>query len=422
MISSVYNYYMSQYGSNKTQSKYETHKKSELKDIYKNIVNSNNKAPFYKIDLSDEAQKFAIDVKESALALTSALDEMSDDGSGFKKSAYSSNTNVLEAKFIGSSSSSYPDIDIEVENLAEPQINTGTYLNPKGKALAPGHYTFDVDIANVTYEFQYSVNNSDTNIDIQNKLTRLINNSNIGISASLSKDAIGNNALTIQSVATGITDDNSPVIFTIDDDSFSSGSGSVKALGLNQTTNYPKNASFTVNGEPRSSISNTFTLGKAYDITLKSTTSEPVTLGLKADTDSVIDNIKSIINGYNSMIDLSKSSTKGTGVEKLYKDFSSIAKAYNSLLTSNGLDISDDGSINVDDKKLKDLGDSGSISEIIDNFKSFKHDLQNQAESVVIDPLNYANKVIVAYKNPNVVVNNPYATSAYSGMMFNGYM
>ena len=423
MISSVYNYYMSQYGNTRTQSKYDTHKKNELKDIYKNIVNSNNKAPFYKIDMSDEAQKFAIDVKESALALTNALDEMNDDESGFKKSAYSSDTDVLEAKFVGSSGASYPDVDIEVKNLAEPQVNTGAYLSPKGKALEPGHYTFDVDISNVTYEFQYSVGNNDTNLDVQNKLTRLINNSNIGLTAKVSPDSIGNNALIIQSTATGISDSNSPVIFTIDDDSFTDGSGSVKVLGLDQTTQYPKDALFTVNGEERTSISNTFTLGKAYDITLKKTTGAPVTLGLKADTESMIDNIKSIVKGYNTMIDLSKNTDNtGSGVDRLYRDFSSIAKAYNSILSSNGLDITDEGTINVDDKKLRDIGDVGNLSDVLNSFKNFKNDLQNQAESVVIDPLNYANKVIVAYKNPNVIVNNPYATSAYSGMMFNGYM
>ena len=137
----------------------------------------------------------------------------------------------------------------------------------------------------------------------------------------------------------------------------------------------------------------------------------------------MIDNIKSIVKGYNTMIDLSKNTDNtGSGVDRLYRDFSSIAKAYNSILSSNGLDITDEGTINVDDKKLRDIGDVGNLSDVLNSFKNFKNDLQNQAESVVIDPLNYANKVIVAYKNPNVIVNNPYATSAYSGMMFNGYM
>lgn len=36
--------------------------------------------------------------------------------------------------------------------------------------------------------------------------------------------------------------------------------------------------------------------------------------------------------------------------------------------------------------------------------------------------MNYVNNKIVAYKNPHKPVNDPYNLSAYSGMMFNGYI
>ena len=423
MISSVYHYYMSQYGNTRTQSKYDTHKKSELRNVYNNIMKANSKAPFYKVDLSVDAQKFAIDVKENALALSSVLDEISDESdSNFKKLAYSSNEDVLEAKFVGSSSGSYPDVSIDVKSTATPQINTGTYLAPQAKALPSGHYSFDVDIANVTYEFQYTVGSNDTNIDIQNKLARLINNSNIGLNASLSTDTLGNNALVVSSNATGIIDEDSPVIFTVDDDS-SPERGSVAALGLNHTTQYPQDALFTVNGEERTSSSNNFILGKAYDITLKSASDSPVTLGLKADTDSMIDNIKNMVHGYNSMIDLSKNqSVASKSTSTLYKDFSSIAKAYHSILSQNGLNISEDGKIDIDSTTLENISKTESMSDILKDFKNFKNDLKGKADSAVLDPMAYANKIIVSYKNPKLTLNSPYSTSVYSGMMFNGYI
>ena len=65
MVSNVYTYYLSQYG-NRSVSKYDSHKKSDLKNTYNKILRINRDAPAYKIDLSEEAQKYAIDLKESA--------------------------------------------------------------------------------------------------------------------------------------------------------------------------------------------------------------------------------------------------------------------------------------------------------------------------------------------------------------------
>lgn len=419
MVSNVYNYYLSQYGNTKTGSKYDSHKKSDLKNIYNNIVHSNSQAPFCKIDLSFDAQKFAIDVKENALLLNNILSELSDeeDQATFKKMAYSSDTDVLEAEFIGNNDFDYDAVDIEVQNLAKPQVNTGSFIGPTGKNLAPGKYTFDVDIANVTYEFQYAVSAQDTNTDTLNKLSRLVNNSNIGLSAEIVNDALGNIALSISSNSTGKID-GSPLIFNISDED-SNFKGSVAALGLDHTTQLAEDAEFTVNGSPRTSSSNEFTLGKAYDVKLKSTTDTPVKLGLKADNESMIDNIRNIVSGYNSLIDLSKKGDTPTpSTKKLFSDFSNVAKAYRATLSANGLTLSDDGKLSVDSEVLAEKSIEGTLSDL----KGFSDALHSKTSTAVLDPMTYANKVIVAYKNPNVTINNPYAASAYAGMMFNGYI
>ena len=51
LINSVYDYYISTYG-NRTVSRHDSHKKSELRDIYNNIVKINRAAPLYKVDMS----------------------------------------------------------------------------------------------------------------------------------------------------------------------------------------------------------------------------------------------------------------------------------------------------------------------------------------------------------------------------------
>ena len=57
MISSVYSYYLSQYG-HRTNSKYDTHTKSQLKNTYSKVVKINSQTPVYKLDLSSAAQKY----------------------------------------------------------------------------------------------------------------------------------------------------------------------------------------------------------------------------------------------------------------------------------------------------------------------------------------------------------------------------
>ena len=170
MISSVYSYYLAQYG-HKTNSKYDTHTKAQLKNTYGRVLKSNSQTPTYKTDMSEAAQKYAIDLKENARELSNIANELSgSDGRGmvFKKSAVSSNPQSVTAEYIGDSSS--PDsssFEIDVKQLATSQINTGNFLQPNNRAVEPGDYSFDLNINNLTYEFQFTVDEEESNSDIQ---------------------------------------------------------------------------------------------------------------------------------------------------------------------------------------------------------------------------------------------------------------
>ena len=80
--------------------------------------------------------------------------------------------------------------------------------------MEPGDYSFDLNINNLTYEFQFTVDEEESNSDIQNKLARLINRSNIGLAANVNEDSLGNTALSIVSDMTGISGIK-PTIFNI---------------------------------------------------------------------------------------------------------------------------------------------------------------------------------------------------------------
>ena len=47
--------------------------------------------------------------------------------------------------------------------------------------------------------------------------------------------------------------------------------------------------------------------------------------------------------------------------------------------------------------------------------------LLRKSDQVSLNPMDYVEKVMVAYKNPGHNYITPYVTSSYTGMMFDGY-
>ena len=47
---------------------------------------------------------------------------------------------------------------------------------------------------------------------------------------------------------------------------------------------------------------------------------------------------------------------------------------------------------------------------------------KEKAENIALNPMDYVNNKIIAYKNPLRSFPDPYNLSAYTGIMFNGYI
>lgn len=426
MISSVYSYYLSQYG-NKSNSKYDSHTRTQLKNTYSKVVKINSQTPVYKLDLSTAAQKYAIDLKEHARALENITEDLSDGADGsmtFKKSAVSSNTSAVNASYITDFGAASDDesFDINVKQLACSQLNTGNYLQPRSKHIKPGEYSFDLSINDVIYEFQFKVDNSETTNNIQNKIARLINRSNIGLTANIKEDNLGNTAINIESEATGING-TTPVIFSIKSDD-ASNQPLIDTLGLDRVTQYPANAIFDVDGDERSSMSNSITINKAYDVKLSKVTEEPVTISLKADADSIVESLNELVAGYNNLISVTNNENNNhfQGTEKLQNEIASIARSYKKQLADSGLSLNKDGTISADKEVIINADNKDALSHIYESLNSFKNSIKEKAEDIALNPMDYVNNKIIAYKNPLRSFPDPYNLSAYTGMMFNGYI
>lgn len=433
MISTVYNYYLSTYGGRQA-TKYDTHKKDELKNIYNTMVKVNTKAPLYMFENVVEAQKYAIDLKETARNIKNIATSLSaDDGTiaGFsKKKADSSNQRVAVATYIGEDiaqtegtldEANVPELDIHVDKLATPQVNVGNFLKSDRMDLDKGTYSFDMSVGEYTYEFQFNIASNDTNKSIQEKLVRLINRSNVGVKAELVEDEYESNAIRITSEETGIQNYRKD-IFTISHDKSNETRDVVEYFGLNKVINEASNAHFTINGLERSTAANTFTVEGKYEITLKGesqTDSDNAKIGLKPDLDTILENVDELLTAYNSMVDLAIEKYDGSYESgRLLRDVSSMARINKHTLDSAGFVVQDDGHINIEESLLVQSANEGTLGDSLHKLNRFKQMMILKAEHININPMSYVDKKVVAYPHPTRNFPNPYVNNRYSGMMF----
>jgi len=423
IIDSAYQYYLSTYRSSAV-SRYDTHKKSELRDIYNRIVKINKESPLYKIKDVGNVTKYAIDIKETTKDLQNVISSLDDgiEGVFSKHIAQSSNEDIVTAEYIGKDDASTVGFEISVQQLASNQINIGNYLNPNGLDVEPGSYSFDLNTNTRSYEFQYTVNEKDTNLSILQRLSKLVNTAGIGLSATVDKNDSGQIALQIASKQTGIAE-NEDFLFQILPSANIPSAKAMNILGIDQIEKEAKSSSFLLNGVEHSSYSNTFTVDKIFDITLHdiNAANDSVQVGFKANVDAITDNVQRLANAYNNIIDLAHAHSESRNSGKLIRDIGGVARMYHNELEAIGINIESDSRLSIDRNLLIDAVSAPDAAETFALLNEFKDDLNERTTNAFIDPMNYVNKLVVAYKNPGHNFATPYITSIYSGMMLDQY-
>lgn len=430
IMTTIYNHYLTTYSPKKSDAKLDNHNKSELKNICSKIVKLNKEAPLYLYDRSEKTTSFALSLKENTRQLQRTILNTagSKENDLFKnKVAFSTDDDVVSVKYIGDNdniSGEQDSYEVEVRKLASSQINVGYSLPNQEKSLKPGAYSFDVNYNNVAYEFQFTVNEEDTNIDVQNKLARLFNHANIGLNATIVDDTANSSSLRIESSQMGDGNPPGTPLFRINNSNSNANMDAVELLGIDYVAQNASDAHFTINGQEHSTSSNRFTIDKAFEMTLKGVSSdsgEPTIIGLKTNIDSLKDNIYNLIGGYNTFLQAAEEYKSLTASNKLSFETKSVAKLYRNELDAIGINITENGSLSIDDSLLTQTAESEEAYDLLLPLKDFSSTLFNKGEEISRDPLNYANQRIVAYKNPGKNFNSPYANSNYSGLMFNYY-
>lgn len=431
----AYAYYLSTY-SNIRPTRYDSHKKSDLRKVYNNMVKINSKAPLYKLSNRDTVAKYAIDIKENAKSIQNVVASLSDSYGDFtdsfrKKVAVSSDEDTVSVSYVGdgSENSGITAFNIEVKQLSSPQVNIGNYLKKDSLSILPGSYSFDLNINNTSYEFQYNVKPGENNLDVMKKLAGLVNRSSLGITATIknSVTADGNIdmcALALTSRQTGRADD--APLFEITPGPSAESIRTMEQLGIHKITHESENSTFLFNGEEFHSATNSFIIDDTFDLTLNKISEEnqSAEISFKTDLDAVEDNVMTLVKSFNNILDIAeKTSPEATGdTNKLFNEMSTISRSRRESLGDIGLIVAENGTISIDKKLLNEAIQPERADETFSTLSRFKNAIGAKADTVAINPMDYVNKVIVNYKNPGRTFTAPYFSSVYSGMMLDRYV
>lgn len=431
VLSTVYNQYLTSYAPQKSNSRYDTHKRSELKNVYNSMVKLNRDAPLYKFDTSEESREYVIGLKEESRVLRNGIVSVIGDGSRTQlggRVAYSSNENIVSAMYVGADEETNEAVDerydIEVKSMATPQVNLGKFLPKESRDIIPGPYAFDVVVGGQGYEFQYTIKEEENNFDIQNKLSRLINNADIKLTSSVEEDGEGNSALRIESAQLGTGAKQGESAFSISDSADRRVTGSVDYLGIDYIAREATDAELVINGQDTKSASNVFLLNKKYEISIRGISPEEgvtATVGVKPDAEATAENISNLLGSYNEFVKtMSKYSSSGRN-NGLMLEMNSIVRSYSEAMGRMGISVGEDGALDVNREALEEKISEDFNPDELDALRNFSVSILKKSNQISLNPVAYMNKTVVAYKNPGRNFSSPYTASAYSGFLFNSY-
>ncbi|MBQ9765465.1 MAG: hypothetical protein IJW18_04645 [Lachnospiraceae bacterium] len=422
MISTAYQYFLSEYGRMEA-SRYDAHKKSELRQNYNNVVSLNKTSPLYSIDLSEDTKFELINLAENSRILRNKLYEVfgnNETAGGLqRKSPYSSNPDILDVEYIGvdADDADMPEYLVRVKQLATPQVNVGDFLHSDSHSLSAGTYSFDLSIGNNAYEFQFKVNEDTTNYELQDKLSKLINRSDIGLDARVIKDANGSSAIEITSLYTG--SDESGRLFYFSDDNTSQKSGSVEHLGLNNIKQLSDDAIIEIDGTEISSATNSFTYNNMFQIDAKATTTgdEFVEIGFHRLPETINSELQVFADTYNKLFSLSDNKESRI-TQKLGQELNYISAEYSGMLETIGMSRDENGYIQVDSSAVLQSAKDGTLDNNYSELLSLQRRLLNKTTQISSNPFVYIDNTVVTYPNPASPSYKPYQQSAYTGLLF----
>ena len=409
--------------------RFDTHKKTELQNVYRDIMRLTSEQPLYKVTFDDSAQEYTLGIKNAALSLSSMVKELNNDdiSSVFKNQILVSDhpedvdVSVLEGSVL-------PDkelpLSVEVSSLSTPQENHGTFVPSHESALVSGQYNFTIGIDENVYSFQFNVTGGSTNLDLQKKLADFINKTSIGLRTRIVQEReTGESRLDLIAIAAGSSDGISsfaPADVRFPEDAKH---GIISHFGLDQIAEAPLNTKFTINGVPKEVRGRSYLYNNALTLSIKNTTSVPVTIGKIANQEPIFEKLRTFVDKYNSIFDFVQNKQPNNHrAKKLLYELGNTVRQFSSELAPCGITISKVGTLSMDEKKMYTAAGNGALEHLFSNNSRFSNTLIKKLSDIALNPMDYLNKTVVTY--PNIAATktlNPYISSIYCGLLYNNY-
>lgn len=424
MDTSVYNHLLGTFNPKYT-TKYVNDPK-QLRSVVKKIRQITQTSPVYLLDFSNDKQSFVLGMKEYSMKINESLMTMADDSpdSVFeKKKASSSDTKQVKATLINDNEEQLPSpFTIQVKNLANSQINIGKEFYETGKGLAAGTYQFKVTVNDAGYDFQYNIKDDANHRDVIGGLCKFITKAKIGIDAQPVSREAGKIAMRLESTSVGTPDGD--VTFRFEDTGTNKQPhGIVDYYAMNQVSVMPKSAEFTLNGAKKTSMSNTFTLGRAVEVSLLNPFDQEARVDYHPDSDLIIERVQDFVDDYNTIVKNNVSFEKKTDTPaKLLRELKGIIGSSKNELEAAGLNFNQDGAIELDTSLAMQAIEDGDMQKLFSKESPFVNRLFTKMDSVKLNPVEYIDKKIVSYPDYSKPAKGySYITSLYSGLIFNSY-
>lgn len=325
------------------------------------------------------------DLTGDASAVLKAVDKLDDRSAYQNYYARSSERTDVKVDY-SSQPTAQKDFEIEVDELAAAQTNEGTALDSDTLfSGAAGTHRFEIDIDGNKSGFSVNVSHGDTNNQVMRKIAGAVNHQNIGVEAWVSNDGKADtSALVFQSKKTGDLKGNHFLVSDV-------GGGTLMSdTGAGRMTQAAQDAVYTVNNTTHTSHDNNIDLGSGVKVTLNDVTGQPVTVSVEKSSRETIDQVKELVKAYNGLL------SSAQGSDRLMQSLQVYSGSYSVSFDRVGIERNSDGSLSINDKKLKAAAENGALERLFapGGFVNYgpSYRLSRIAQNVLDNPLRYGEK------------------------------
>ncbi|MBO5352423.1 MAG: hypothetical protein J6A77_03905 [Lachnospiraceae bacterium] len=409
--------------------RFDTHKKSELQNVYRDIMRLTSEQPLYKVTFDESAQEYTLGIKNAAMSLSSMVKELNtDDGSSVFKNQIlvSDQPETVDVSHL--EGSAIPDkelpLEVTVSTLSSPQENHGNYVPSNESPLVSGMYNFTIGIEENMYSFQFNVSKGATNLELQKKLSDFINKTAIGLRTRIVQEPDTNESrLDLIAITAGSSSGDvsfRPADVRFPDDA---SHGIIEHFGLDQVTEPPVNTAFTVNGIHKEVRGRTYLFNSSLTLSIKNTTTVPVTIGKITNQEPIVEKIHALTDKYNSLHAFVKEHQPDNHrAKKLLSELGFTMRQYSDDLKNCGIHLNHGGTLTLDEETLYSAAADGRLEKLFSDENSFSSVLIKKFSDIALNPIEYLEKTVVTYPNLSAKKTlNPYVSSIYCGLLFNNY-